>query len=171
MTENWRPVSGYEGAYEVSDQGRVRSLDRIARDGKRLRGRVLRPFVMPTGHVRAVLVKDGVRRTLKVHRLVLQAFVGPAPEGTEALHRDGNAGNNTLSNLRWGTKSENSRDQIAHGTHPFASRTHCPADHPYSEANTYRHPRTGHRHCRECIRIQQRAAYRRRRDAKKQEAA
>lgn len=50
-----------------------------------------------------------------MHRLVLQAFVGAAPEGHECLHKDGDHSNNTLRNLRWGTRQENGHDQIRHG--------------------------------------------------------
>lgn len=55
---------------------------------------------------------------LLVHRLVLECFVGPCPEGMEACHADGDITNNTLSNLRWCTSSENSADSVAHGTSP-----------------------------------------------------
>lgn len=61
------------------------------------------------------LAKDGTQHSKYVHSLVLEAFVGPRPEGYEALHRDGNASNNTLANLRWGTKEENDADMRTHG--------------------------------------------------------
>lgn len=169
--EEWRAVPGYEGIYEVSDAGRVRSLDRVTNDGKRLRGQSIKAFQMPTGHMRVALGRNGTKRTLKIHRLVLLAFVGPPPSGTEALHRDGDAGNNSLTNLRWGTKSENCRDQLRHGTHPWASKTHCPAGHPYDYTNTYVTPNGRSRKCRECIRTQQREAYRAERAATNERAA
>lgn len=158
--EQWRPVVGYEGSYEVSDLGRVRSLDRTTRDGKRLRGCVLKPFVMPSGHLRVGLSR-GEGRTKKVHRLVLEAFIGPCPPEMEALHRNGVPGDCRLVNLRWGTKSEDARDQIAHGVHSMARKTHCPSGHAYSPENTYVHP-SGGRRCRTCTRDNLRAAYHRR---------
>lgn len=164
--ERWRAIPGYEGSYEVSDLGRVRSLDRITRDGKRVRGCVLKPFTMPSGHLRVGL-SHGPGQTKKVHRLVLEAFVGPCPPEMEALHRNGVPADCRLANLRWGTKSENARDQIAHGRHPMASKTHCPAGHAYSAENTYVRPGTSHRRCRTCTRDNQRAAYQRRSPSRK----
>ena len=169
--ENWKPVPGYEGCYEVSDRGSVRSLDRVARDGKRLRGQAIAPWQMPSGHLRVGLTRNGIKRTLKVHRLVLLAFVGPPPTGMEVLHRDGDPTNNTLENLRWGTKSENSRDQLAHGTHAEARKVQCPSGHPYDATNTYVSPTSGHRKCRECTRINQRAAYHAKRAAQAKESS
>lgn len=159
--ERWLPIPGYEGSYEVSDLGKVRSLDRITNDGKRVRGCVLKPFTMPSGHLRVGL-SPGQGRTRKVHRLVLEAFVGPCPPEMEALHRNGIPGDCRLTNLRWGTKSDNARDQITHGVHPEASKTRCPAGHAYSPKNTYIRPGTTHRRCRTCTRENQRAAYQRR---------
>lgn len=157
--EEWSPVPSYEGVYQVSDLGRVMSLDRISNDGKRLQGRLLRPFVMPSGHIRVRLSVGNRQRTLKVHRLVLIAFFGQGAPDTEVLHIDGNPANNMVENLRWGTKSENVRDQVKHGVHPESRKTHCPQDHPYDLENTYRAPRSGHRRCRTCVREHQRAAY------------
>lgn len=157
--ERWLPIDGYEGVYEVSDQGRVRSLDRVTHDGKHLRGQILAPFRMPSGHIRYGLGRYGKSRTVKAHRLVLIAFVGPPPEGMEALHRNGNPADNRLENLRWGTKSENAHDAVRHGSHPEARKTHCPAGHEYAGDNVYFRPNTNHRQCRECTRAQQRAQY------------
>lgn len=167
QTERWRAIPGYEGLYEVSDTGLVRSLDRIAPNGRSLHCRIMRPFTMPTGHVRVTLSRDGVHRTLKVHRLVLLAFIGPGEPDTEVLHRDGRPANNTLANLRWGTKSENVRDQVAHGVHPESRKAACPMGHAYDASNTYVRPRSGHRMCRECTRIQQRRAYRLKTESRK----
>ena len=105
--ENWKPVVGYEGLYEVSDQGRVRSVDRITRDGRRWKGRVLSTNKVSTGYLRAVLSVDGKYNHVYVHRLVADAFV-PNPQGKlEVNHKDGNKKNNVASNLEWVTHSEN----------------------------------------------------------------
>lgn len=105
--ERWLPVVGWEGLYSVSDDGRVRNTRR----GRLLSGR---------GHVHypAVLLHGGGGKpTLKrVHRLVLEAFVGPCPNGMEACHIDGDRTNNRLTNLRWDTPRSNMDDKIRHGT-------------------------------------------------------
>jgi hypothetical protein len=118
--EVWKAVPGYGGAYEVSSHGRVRSLDRLVlrsfRDGRvgarLVAGRVLRPGPARTGH-RTVALGRG--NSKQVHSLVLLAFVGPPPPGHEVLHNDGDPANNRLSNLRYGTRSENNFDITRHG--------------------------------------------------------
>jgi hypothetical protein len=151
--EQWRPVVGYEGSYEVSDFGNVRSLNRITDRGRQWRGRLMSPAPMgPSGYLIVTLWRDGSQRTHLVHRLVLSAFVGPAPEGAEGLHGIGGPADNRLSNLAWGTHSENQFDQVAHGTHGHASKTHCPQNHPYDDENTYVYPGRAHRGCRACRR-------------------
>lgn len=101
MAEEWRPVVGYEGLYEVSDTGHVR------RDG-----RILKPCLI-AGYPTLSLFRAGVGRSKSVHRLVLEAFVGTAPEGTEANHKDGVRDNACLSNLEWVTHSENMKHSYA----------------------------------------------------------
>lgn len=150
--EKWLPVPGYSGAYEASDKGRVRALDRVTDRGRRWRGQMMTPTSMPRGYQVVSLWRNGKQETALVHRLVLFAFVGPEPEGMEGLHADGNPGNNSLSNLRWGTHSENQLEQVAHGTHANASLETCPAGHPYNDENTYFYPGKPHRACRICRR-------------------
>lgn len=119
--ERWLPIVGFEGLYEVSDHGRVRSLARTITCAvgttvvvRRLAGKLLKPGTVKSGHQLVVLGRGNSRL---VHALVLAAFVGPKPPGLEALHRDGKPARNVLSNLRWGTRSENVRDSVRHGTH------------------------------------------------------
>jgi hypothetical protein len=69
------------------------------------------------GHQHIILKKNGKRFTKLVHRLVLETYVGPCPEGMEACHNDGNPKNNNLSNLRWDTRKANHADAIKQGTH------------------------------------------------------
>ena len=149
MAEIWKPIPGHEGAYEASDLGRVRSLDRVTDRGRRWKGRLMTPCPLPNDYLIVTLWRDGRQRTPLVHRLVLLTFVGPAPAGTEALHADGDRSNNRLDNLSWGTHSQNQYDQVAHGTHFNASKTHCRSGHPYTPENTYLRPRGG-RACRTC---------------------
>nr|WP_276323728.1 NUMOD4 domain-containing protein [Mycobacterium paragordonae] len=142
MTEQWRPVVGYEGLYEVSDHGRVRSLERVVmrRNGApcKVRGRILRQGTAKTGGYKVVnLAHPGRSCVHKVHHLVLAAFVGPRPTGLLGLHADDDPTNNGLTNLSYGTHSDNRRDSIRNGTHPMASRTHCVGGHEFTSANTY----------------------------------
>jgi len=116
-------VVGFEGFYEVSDMGRVRSLDRMTviqgRWGvmKRFqRGCLLKPLLHTGGYKRVTFWKGGQFRNAFIHILVLEAFVGPRPFHMEACHGDGSKDNNRLSNLRWATAKENQADREAHGT-------------------------------------------------------
>lgn len=153
MDEEWRTLPGYEGIYEVSSLGNVRSLPRVDKRGRRVRARLLSQWAHPSGHKYVKLSKDGAYRSGKVHRLVLLAFTGPAPDKHEALHRDGNPGNNRIDNLSWGTRSENLYDRVRHGTHHMAVKTHCPQGHPYDDVNTYRTRDGKRRMCRTCLRF------------------
>lgn len=145
----WAAISGYEGAYEVSNLGSVRSLDRIDSRGNRAWGRVLKPYVTATGHLRVTLSLESETRRIFVHRLVLAAFTGPAPEGTQACHNDGDPANNAAANLRWDSASANARDRRRHGTDHHASKTHCSRGHEYDAVNTYL-TKQGARACRTC---------------------
>lgn len=106
MQEIWKAIPGYEGKYEVSDQGRVRSFC-LNKQGK-----FLKPGRMPGGHLSVAL---GRNNSQCVHKLVLISFVGEAPERHECLHINGIPNDNRLCNLRWGTRSENMKDAYAHG--------------------------------------------------------
>lgn len=130
MNEEWRAVVGFEGSYEVSDHGRVRSLDRIetfnriiwqtgetCTVSRRHKGTLLVPEkVKLSGYLRVQL---GNIKKIYVHALVLTAFTGPAPDSTECCHGDGDRTNNYHSNLRWGARIENVADMIKHGTANF----------------------------------------------------
>ena len=149
--EQWAAVVGWEGLYEVSDFGRVRSLRRWTPAGMR-GGRILKPRRLPkTGYLRVSLCKNGERHDAYIHQLVLQAFVGPCPAGQEVRHLDGNPARNVRSNLCWGTKSENGYDKVRHGTHHHSRKTHCPQGHEYTPETTY-HSRGDkeHRTCKLC---------------------
>lgn len=113
--ERWLPVVGYEGLYEVSDRGIVRSLPRQTLTGMR-GGYPLAGCLDAWGYPHVGLCRDGKVRTRKVHRLVLEAFAGPRPPGMEARHGPGGAGDAALANLQWGTPTENAADKIRDGT-------------------------------------------------------
>jgi hypothetical protein len=85
-------------------------------------GRFLRPSIDRDGYHQYRMVRGGKQYCRKAHRLVLEAFVGPCPEGMECRHLDGNPQNNHVSNLCWGTVSENHRDKKRHGTDSSGER-------------------------------------------------
>lgn len=136
MSERWLPVVGYEGLYEVSDMGRVRSLDRaivVMMPGgwktasgstiRHYRGRVLRQHVGSDGHPTVNLSRDGEQPTRQVHVLMLEAFAGPRPPGQEARHlNDIKTDNRWPENLCWGTRKENFADRVLNGIHNRGER-------------------------------------------------
>lgn len=130
LAERWRSVVGYEGLYEVSNQGRVRSLARLDARGHQLDGALLKLHPHPlSGHLQTTLTKSGACVVKKVHRLVLEAFVGPSPDGTEGCHWNGNPADNRIGNLRWGTPVSNAADRIRHGRQPGANQLICSRGH------------------------------------------
>lgn len=169
--EVWKPALGFEGAYEVSSLGRVRSLDRVTDRGRKWKGRISAPKPRYDGYVPVTMWREGAQHVLLIHAVVLASFVGPRPEGLEVLHRDGDRANNRLDNLSWGTHAENVRDQLAHGTHTHAALEACPQGHPYSGENLYVYPGRPHRGCRECRRTHSRNQARRIAAARRGEAA
>lgn len=116
MAENWRYIPGYDGKYQVSDKGRVRSVRRTitqTRQGstfdRNIQGRVLRPASsVKNPRLYVVLGRGGSGK--QVHQLVMQAFVGKPKQGEEVRHLDGNPRNNKLNNLTYGSRSENILD-------------------------------------------------------------
>lgn len=117
--ERWLPIPGWHGFYEVSDQGRVRSVARVvprASTPQLVRERVLKSPPASHGYPRVNLCHEGkyVQRT--VHSLVLEAFVGPRPHGMEILHGNGVCTDARLANLRYGTSAENKADTVRHET-------------------------------------------------------
>lgn len=143
----------WEGCYEVSNLGRVYS---VKRHGS-CTGRMMTPGWHPYGYPFVWLKHGDRRRKGYVHRLILAAFVGPCPEGMQVRHLDGDPANCTLGNLAYGTKSENERDKLIHGTHQWAKRTHCLKGHPYSGDNLRIAKSDGRRCCRTCYREWDRA--------------
>lgn len=117
--EIWKPVVGWEGCYSVSNKGRVAvDAHRVKhwRGGWRMKRAKIIGWVAGNGRPGVFLYYDGDRVNRAIHRLVLEAFVGPCPEGLCCCHNDGNPANNTLENLRWDTYQSNSRDRLLHGT-------------------------------------------------------
>lgn len=106
VQEVWQPIPGWEGFYEVSDQGRVRSLP----------DRLRKCLIGAQGYPAVDLKHAGKRKTYTVHTLVLLAFVGPRPAAFECRHLNGIRTDNRLCNLAWGTPKENDQDRRRHGT-------------------------------------------------------
>lgn len=142
--ESWRAISGWETFYEVSDRGNVISLRS---------GELLTPQTGSKGHQYVRLSTPKADKL--VHRLVLEAFVGPCPNGHECCHGDGDPSNNSLSNLRWDTSSANHYDMVRHGTHYQTAKTHCPGGHELVEPNLVK-SKLPNRECLACSLAQKR---------------
>jgi hypothetical protein len=120
IPEEWRPVVGYEGLYEVSNYGRVKSLARNVPHGwtelQLVKERILQSRFDHRRYSQVLLCKFAAGQTRHVHLLVLESFVGPCPDGMECRHLNGDGFDNRLINLAWGTHQENVNDQRWHGT-------------------------------------------------------
>ncbi|AWN04235.1 HNH endonuclease [Gordonia phage Sour] len=99
----------------------------------------------------------------RVHRLVLEAFVGPCPEGQQACHADDDKTNNELTNLRWDSPSANAADMRRNGRNAQARKTKCANGHAYTPENTYVRPDGRGRGCKRCMYDRNKAARARRR--------
>jgi hypothetical protein len=157
--EHWLPVVGYTGYYEVSDQGRVRSLDRWIHDragGSRFRhGRIMLLGPDGQGYLSVNISKLGISYLKKVHDLVLRAFIGPPAVGMIGLHGPLGKLINSLDNLSWGTHSQNMFDRQRDGTDFHRNLTHCPREHLLQNPNLIvSHFAKGFRDCLSCNRAQ-----------------
>lgn len=138
MTETWKDIPGWEGFYQVSDQGRIRSLDRMVQ-GKwglqRVRGQLMSTVIRNDGYITVHLRREGKRTNHLVHRFVLEAFVGPCPEGMEARHLNDVKTDARLENLEWGTRSENNFDRGRNKIDYYSKRAACKRGHDLVEDN------------------------------------
>lgn len=128
---NWKDIHGYEGLYEISISGIVRSL------GRCINNRQVKPTVLKhrirNGYHEVALYKEGKYRYLLVHRLVLTTFGSPAFDDTyQCAHLDGCRDNNCISNLQWVTPKENAHHRDIHGTTVRGTRhwTHQRSNNP-----------------------------------------
>lgn len=115
-SEEWRDIPGFEGRYQVSTEGQVRSLDFWVNAGpypgrKLLKGRRLKPDVKQSDRYLTVHLRPN-KGASRVHKLVMLAFVGPCPEGLEVCHGDDNGANARLANLRYDTHFDNHQDRV-----------------------------------------------------------
>ena len=120
--EEWKDIPGYEGKYQASSFGRIRSLSRtvVAKNGRRQEvvGSLLHPGLRKDGYLKLNLTENGKHRAWLVHRLVLLTFSGPpaAPNMGTRHFPDRTKHNNHITNLSWGTQQENAADTLVHGT-------------------------------------------------------
>lgn len=146
MDEEWRFIPDFAEGYAISNYGRVISYRRrmpalMAWNINHLRG-----YYASVGLAHPDTRKHSRHR---IHALVLEAFVGPRPDGLDIRHLDGDPLNNHLSNLAYGTRTENMQDTLIHGTHNNASKEVCKRGHDLSGENV-RLDAKGRRFCRSC---------------------
>jgi len=124
----WRPVVGYEGIYDVSSLGQVRSLPRNPEVRSRgyfpRPGKILSP-AMRNNYPAVLLYKNRDREHVNVHTIVLEAFAGPRPDGMQASHLDGDTTNNASANLEWATPKQNNAEKLRHGTQLYGEDHHA----------------------------------------------
>lgn len=115
MSEEWKSVEGFEGLYEVSNYGNVKSLDRLEKVGNSMRirhGRILKARAQKGGHLLVVLCKNGEIYHRTIHRLVASAFIDNPDNKPVVDHIDTNPANNCVSNLKWATVQENCMNSL-----------------------------------------------------------
>ena len=122
MAEQWRSVVGFEGVYSVSNQGRVRR----DKGGKGIvTGLILKGSLTKGGYRLVILYDKPNQRAVTVHTLVAEAFIGPRPPGYEVNHIDGNKPNNSVGNLEYVTRAENTRHANALGLRRYGEDWYC----------------------------------------------
>lgn len=162
-SEQWKDIPGFEGYYEVSDYGGVRSLGRTLITKGGIQKNHLGKRLKPTEHKQlkylfVTLCKDGERRSWKVHQLVALAFIGPRPAGSDTCHNNDIRTDNRAVNLRYDTHSANALDHVRAGNHYETKRTECPRGHLLCMPNLPRKKweQKGHRCCLACSRASNR---------------
>lgn len=127
MNEEWKWIKGYEGLYQISNYGRIKSFHKNKSEGE------IRSVKHSRGwYLTLPLVKDGRKKTVRIHQLVADTFIGPIPEGYQVHHKDGNKQNNNVDNLEI--------------IHPIKHREETAQQHPdickgMNEYNKYKRPK------------------------------
>lgn len=115
MKEIWKDITGYEGFYQVSNYGKIKSLDRISHQGNFLKGTVGYTYKATNGYIKVTLTKCGKSKHFLAHRIVAESFLDKTDGKTHVNHIDGNKTNNYFLNLEWCTPLENIRHSIDTG--------------------------------------------------------
>lgn len=118
MKEIWKAIEGFEGYYEISNLGRLKSLDRVVKcrtRSKMIAGKIMNPTPNKNGYLCVDLRKNGKRHGSRINRLVAIAFIPNPNDLPEVNHMDGNKKNNIASNLEWATGSQNTRHAVRYG--------------------------------------------------------
>ena len=118
MKEIWRDIPGFEGLYQASNLGEIKSLEKEVWNAHQMIARpekILKPFSDKKGYLRVKLYKSGRNYTKKIHRLIAQTFLSNPDNKPEVNHEDGNKSNNKVNNLSWATTEENIRHAYKNG--------------------------------------------------------
>lgn len=139
MAETWKPIPGWEGYYEVSEAGLIRSVDRkiVTKAGweQLRRGQTLSRHANDAGYLYSMASMESVQKRIWVHRAVLEAFGSPRPTGKVCMHIDNDPTNNRAENLKWGTQKENIQQCVREGRQHNMNKTHCKRGHSLGEGN------------------------------------
>ena len=143
MGESWKPIPEWEGYYEVSDRGRIRSVDRLVKHRgtslRQERGRIMSQHSNEYGYFYTMASRNGQTKRIWVHRAVLEAFVSSRPEGMVTMHLNNDPADNHVKNLQWGTQAENIRQCVEEGRQANLRKTRCRRGHPLAEPNLVPH--------------------------------
>ena len=139
--EVWKPIVGYEGFYEVSNLGRVKSVERIVENNggqQRRQERIMRLRIGSLGYLNVTLCRESATKVFSVHRLVAQAFI-PNPENKPYVdHIDTDPSNNNVDNLRWVTQHENAMNPLTREHNSKSKMGHPKYSPPLSEESKRR---------------------------------
>lgn len=132
MKEIWKDIKGYEGLYQVSNKGRVKSLDRVVKNGikyNHIKQHVMKTRINGRGYIAVMLCKNGVRKMIAVHRLVAEAFIQNPDNKPVVDHINTIRTDNRVENLRWCTIKENcnnelTRKKLSGDCHPMKGKHH-----------------------------------------------
>lgn len=127
--ETYIQIKNFEGCYEVSNLGNVRSIERPVynSDGswkRTAKSRIMKPYKMPNGYLHVSLRKGTIYKSLRIHRLVAEHFLNNPDNLPEVNHKDCDKENNRLTNLEWTTRKDNVLHAIAHKKFPMLGETH-----------------------------------------------
>ena len=114
MREIWKDIEGYEGLYQVSDKGEIRRIKYTGknRNSNYLEPKILKQKIMATGYKSICLCKNNEKKSFRVHRLIISAFIDKDPLRDQVNHKDGNKKNNRVESLGWVTAAENTQHAI-----------------------------------------------------------